>query len=225
MPEPDFENPDEDTEPRRWWSRLRPNASPRVQTPNGHQHPPVGAIVREGELVRLRRHTAENRAAFQRWYADDDIARLLRHDLRPLTYVQSLVYFDTVILPSSARGLTCAIHDRATDEFIGTTGLTDVDQRVSRSCYFRILIGEPRYWNRGYGTETTRLMMLEAFERHDLELVRLEVFDYNERAIATYERVGFVRSGEHVEWPEIGGKDLRVIEMRLTRAAFFARNS
>jgi RimJ/RimL family protein N-acetyltransferase len=129
-----------------------------------------------------------------------------------------------VILPSSARGLTCAIHDRATDEFIGTTGLTDVDQRVSKSCYFRILIGEPRYWNRGYGTETTRLMMLEAFERHDLDAVKLEVFDYNERAIATYERVGFIQSGEHVEWPEVGGTDLRVIEMQLSRSAFFAHN-
>jgi RimJ/RimL family protein N-acetyltransferase len=225
MPESDFENPDEDTESRRWWSRLRPHASPRLRAVNGHGQPSGSDIVREGERVRLRKHTAANRAAFQRWYADDDIARLLRHDLKPLTYVQSLVYFDTVILPSSARGLTCAIHDRATNELIGTTGLTDIDQRIAKSCYFRILIGESRYWNRGYGTEVTRLMMLEAFERHDLESVNLEVFDYNERAIAAYERVGFVLAGEHTEWPEIGGDDLHVLEMRLTRSRFLARDT
>jgi RimJ/RimL family protein N-acetyltransferase len=219
MPSGHDENPDDDAEARRWWSRLRPGPTRPVAT-DGHPDSEPGEIIREGERVRLRRHTVENRPDFQRWYADHDIARLLRHDLRPLTPVQSLVYFDTVILPSSARGLSLAIHDRATDELIGTTGLTDVDVRVSKSCYFRILIGESRYWNRGYGTEATRLMMTEAFERHGLETVKLEVFDYNYRAIAAYERVGFQLVGEHTEWPQIGGDSLHVLEMRLDKADF-----
>lgn len=221
MPTGDFENQDEATESRRWWSRLRPTTMPRPQSTNG-QTSELGEIIREGDLVRLRKHTVESRSAFQRWYASDEIARLLRHDLRPLTHVQSLVYFDTVILPSTARGLSLAIHDRATDDLIGTTGLTDLDQRVSKSCYFRILIGESEYWGRGYGTEATRLMMQEAFERHGLDSVNLEVFDYNRRAIAAYERVGFVHCGEHVEWPESGAADLHVLEMRLTRSDFYA---
>jgi RimJ/RimL family protein N-acetyltransferase len=221
MPAAHDENRDDETESRRWWSRLRPTPAPRPSTVGSAARPEKGEIVREGELVRLRKHTVENRPAFQRWYADHDIARLLRHDLRPLTPVQSLVYFDTVILPSSARGLSCAIHDRVTDELIGTTGLTEIDQRL-RTCYFRILVGESQYWNRGYGKEATRLMMLEAFERHGLDTVRLEVFDYNQRAIAAYERVGFVQVGEHTEWPEIGGPDLHVLEMRLSRKDFIA---
>ena len=180
----------------------------------------TGELFSQGKYVRLRRHTIANRTAFQRWYADHDIARLLRHDLRPLSYVQSLVYFDTVILPSSARGLTFAIHDLETDELIGTTGLTDIEHRT-RSCYFRIVIGESRYWNRGYGQETIRLMMRHAFEDLELDHVNLEVFDYNERAMAAYERVGFVRTGEHVEWPALGDKELHVNEMRLTRDAFY----
>jgi RimJ/RimL family protein N-acetyltransferase len=221
MPPGHDENRDDDVEARRWWSRLRPNPTHPVAT-DGHPEVEPGEVIREGERVRLRRHTVENRPAFQRWYADDDIARLLRHDLRPLTPVQSLVYFDTVILPSSARGLSLAIHDRETDELIGTTGLTDVDQRISKSCYFRILIGESRYWNHGYGTEATRMMMSEAFERHGLESVKLEVFDYNHRAIAAYQRVGFHMVGEHTEWPEAGGGSLHVLEMRLDKADFLA---
>ena len=221
MPIADHENRDS-SETRRWWSRLRPITLPPSQERNGHGIYSLGAVVRESERVRLRKHTAANRAAFQRWYADHDIARLLRHDLRPLTYVQSLVYFDTVILPGTARGLSLAIHDRETDKLIGTTGLTDVDERVAKSCYFRILIGESRYWNQGYGTEATRLMMHEAFDRHGLESVQLEVFDYNTRAIAAYERVGFTVVGEHTEWPQAGGPDLHVLEMRLTRPGFIA---
>ena len=176
--------------------------------------------MREGELVRLRRHIPANRGAFQRWYADHDIARLLRHDLRPLTYVQSLVYFDTSILPSSARGLTCAIHDRETDALIGTTGLTDLTAGSVRSCFFRIVIGESRFWGQGYGTEATRLMMHEAFESHSRDVVRLEVFAYNERAIRAYERVGFEKSGEHIEFPALEADELHVLEMRLTRERF-----
>ena len=224
MPAADYENLDDVSTSRRWWSRLRPTAPNRQHVSNGQESREPGAIVREGEFVRLRRHTVDNRPAFQRWYADHDIARLLRHDLKPLTYVQSLVYFDTVILPSSARGLTFAIHDRETDELIGTTGLTDLDTRVSKSCYFRILIGESRFWGRGYGTETTRMMMHGAFDKHGLASVNLEVFDYNARAIASYERVGFVLAGEHTEWPEMGQTKLRVLEMRLSRADFEARN-
>ena len=64
----------------------------------------IGALVRKGRLVTLRTHVPANREAFQRWYADREIAELLRHDLEPLTATQSRGYFETFILPSSARG-------------------------------------------------------------------------------------------------------------------------
>jgi len=211
------ESPENQSGARRWWHRPREDIAAAPDEVDGAQ---PGTVVHEGNLVRLRRHVAENRAAFQRWYADHDIARLLRHDLQPLTEMQSLVYFDTSVLSSSARGLTCAIHDRVTDELIGTTGLTDLTSGIERSCYFRIVIGESRYWGRGYGTEATRLMMLEAFERHNRDVVHLEVFAYNERAIRSYERVGFEKSGEHVEFPSAQPGELHVLEMNLRRAQF-----
>jgi RimJ/RimL family protein N-acetyltransferase len=214
---------DELTDNRRWWERLLPvRQSVPVQTA---AEPELrGNLVRSGVLVELRKHVPGNRAAFQQWYADHDIARLLRHDLRPLSFVQSMVYFDTVILPSSALGLTCAIHDRASGQLIGTTGLTDIREDIQTTCYFRIVIGESRFWNQGYGSEATRLMLAEGFERQGIDAVNLEVFDYNERAIAAYRRVGFEFVGEHIEWPEPGGPDLHVLEMRLPRERFLAIN-
>ena len=123
---------------RRWWRRIR-DEEDAAADPGGASA--EGAIVREGERVRLRRHVAANRGAFQRWYADHDIARLLRHELKPLTYVQSLVYFDTVDSAQFRSGADVRYpRSRVTDELIGTTGLTDLtsDTRVSKSCYFRI---------------------------------------------------------------------------------------
>jgi len=177
-----------------------------------------GRLVRRGDLVELRSHVPANREAFQRWYADPEIAALLRHDQEPLTAFQSKGYFDTFILPLSARGWCYAIHERAEGRLVGTTALTDVTNRdAGRSALFRIVIGEKDAWGRGLGTEATRLAVEEAFETHDLDEVRLEVFSHNPRAIAAYTRVGFVRTGEHVEWVARRRLELRVVEMALAR--------
>ena len=142
-----------------------------------------------------------NREAFQRWYADREIAELLRHDLEPLTATQSRGYFETFILPSSARRTCFAIHERKSKRLVGTTALTDrVNGRNGVSALFRIVIGEKDVWGRGYGTEATRLMAKEAFDTMGLSEIRLEVFNHNLRAIAAYSRVGFEVTGEHVEW-------------------------
>jgi RimJ/RimL family protein N-acetyltransferase len=180
-----------------------------------------GALVRKGDLVALRQHVPQNREAFQRWYADPEIAYMLRHDLEPLTDWQSRGYFDSFILPSSARGTCFAIHARKGKRLLGTTAITDRSRTGdTTSALFRIVIGEKDAWGHGNGTEATRLVMDEAFENLGLDEVRLEVFSHNARAIAAYQRVGFEITGEHVEWVSRRQTELRVIEMRLTREAF-----
>lgn len=172
--------------------------------------------VRRGRLVTLKRHTAENREAFIRWYRDPDIAYTLRHDLQPLTRIQAAGYFDTIILPMSARGVCWAIYTVDGNRLIGSTALTEIDERRG-TCLFRIVIGEKEDWGKGYGTEATRLVVDEAFEHLGLGQVRLEVFSHNERAQRAYARVGFHVTGEHTEW--IPGKQfqLHVIEMAIDR--------
>jgi RimJ/RimL family protein N-acetyltransferase len=178
---------------------------------------PAGQLVRESDRVRLRRHVPANREAFQRWYADPEIANLLRHDLRPLNEKQSRGYFDTIILPLSASGHCFAIHDAATDQLIGTTALTETDDRDPHAMLFRIVIGEKAFWDKGLGTEATRLVVGEAFEVLNLDEVRLEVFAHNPRAINVYERVGFERTGERTEWVGPNRPRLHVFEMSLRR--------
>ena len=202
---------------REFWDRIVSGEGSTVVSESGRAE---GALIREGTLVRLREHTSANREDFQRWYSDPEIARLLRHDLKPLPPLQSGIYFDSVILPGSHRRQMFAIHDVATDSLIGTTGITDLDYGVRGGCYFRIVIGEPQFWGHGFGTEATRLVLQEAFEYHQRRLVQLEVFSYNERAFRAYERVGFRKTGEHIEWPGPGLGELRVFEMRIERDWF-----
>jgi RimJ/RimL family protein N-acetyltransferase len=170
-----------------------------------------------GDRVELRRHVPANRAAFQRWYADPEIAYLLRHDLAPLSERQSRGYFDTLILPLSVQGYCFAIHTRDTHALIGSTALTDAGPQYPNAALFRIVIGEKWAWEKGYGTEATRLVVAEAFEVLGLDEVQLEVFRHNPRAIATYQKVGFQRTGSHTEYIPPNGDPLHVVEMSIRR--------
>jgi RimJ/RimL family protein N-acetyltransferase len=208
---------------KRWLRRRLDTRAMNPETRLEDDNREVGALVRRGQLVSLRSHVPANREAFQRWYADREIAELLRHDLEPLTPTQSRGYFETFILPSSARGTCFAIHERKSKRLVGTTALTDrIRVRDGASALFRIVIGEKDVWGQGYGTEATRLMAEEAFDSMGLSEIRLEVFNHNLRAIAAYSRVGFEVTGEHVEWVPRRKTELRVIEMRLSRKAFLA---
>lgn len=181
----------------------------------------IGRLIRSGSGVDLRRHIPANRADFVRWYQDPEIAVLLRHDLRPLTSIQARGYFDSIVLPASARNTCWAIHEHSSDHLIGSTAVTDIDESAG-TCKFRIVIGEKSAWSQGYGSEATRLVVAEAFENLHLQKIRLEVFTHNQRAFRAYQRVGFVETGRHSEWVPRVRRELHVIEMALIAADYVA---
>lgn len=200
--------------------RTPPQPDPSDRPPLPHDEPArVGALVRSGNHVALRRHVPENRPAFATWYQDREIAEVLRHDLEPLSERQARAYFDTIVLPQSSRGTCWAVHLVANDALIGSTAVTDIDTR-KRTCMFRIVIGVKGVWGKGAGTEATRLAVAEAFETLDLETVKLEVFTHNERARGAYSRVGFHETGRHVEWVAAHRREINVIEMSLDRSTW-----
>lgn len=174
-------------------------------------------VVRGGSLVQLHKHLAEDEDAFVRWYTDAEIAYVLRHDLRPLSEYQARGYFTSIVLPNSADGTAWAIHENKSGALIGTTAITEVNQ-TRGDCLFRIVIGEKAAWGKGYGTDATRLVVAEAFERFQLGAVNLEVFAHNPRAQRSYLRVGFTETGRTEEWAH--NTRLDVIAMQLSRESW-----
>ena len=88
---------------------------------------------------------------------------------------------------------------------IGETRLHSIDQR-NRSARYTIGIFDLVYWSCGLGTETTQLVLRFAFEELKLHRVDLRVLVFNKRAIACYEKCGFVREGVLRENVLIGGE-------------------
>lgn len=150
----------------------------------------------EGERVVLRRHVRENLAAFQRWYADPEVARLTRYQEGPMRPDEIERFFAVRALGPEA--LAMAIHVRADDRLIGSCAFSQLDAD-NGSVLFHITIGEHDAWGRGYGSEATALMVDHAFGVLGLHRVALSVFAFNERALRAYARVGFTAEGRSRE--------------------------
>jgi RimJ/RimL family protein N-acetyltransferase len=145
-----------------------------------------------GETVVLRRHRPENLAAFRRWYGDPEVARLTRYQDGPMRPDEIERFFTARVV--GIDSLTLAVHLRTTERLIGSCAFSQLDGD-NGSALFHITIGEKDLWGRGYGTEATRLMLDHAFGSLGLHRVSLAVFAFNERAIRSYRKVGFVVEG------------------------------
>ena len=136
----------------------------------------------------LRRHVPDNLPAVVRWYRDPELARLSRYQVQPMTPAEVEHFFRTRMLDPQA--FAYAIHERPSDRLVGLATFSNLDPD-NGSALFHITIGEHDAWGRGFGTEATTLMVAHAFDVLGLHRVGLSVFAFNERALRTYEKVGF----------------------------------
>jgi RimJ/RimL family protein N-acetyltransferase len=145
-----------------------------------------------GEGVVLRRHAPANLTTFMRWYGDPEVARLTRYQEGAMRPEEIERFFAArVVGPDS---LTMAIHVRSTDRLIGSCAFSQLDGD-NGSALYHITIGEKDVWGQGYGTEATALMLEHAFTQLGLHRVGLSVFAFNERAVRSYQKAGFVIEG------------------------------
>lgn len=97
-------------------------------------------------------------------------------------------------------------------QLIGETRLDSLDAE-DRSAMFAIGIYHPRWWDQGYGTEAARLVLAHGFAGLALHRIALRVLLFNQRAIASYRRLGFVEEGRERESALVDGEwqdDLRM---------------
>jgi RimJ/RimL family protein N-acetyltransferase len=144
-----------------------------------------------GKAIYLRPLEKSDAPTLVPWFNDPDINRtLLRCD--PMTVRQEELWIEKVAEGGSALVLGVVL--KADDRLIGTTGLHQIDHR-NRSSGFGIVLGAKEEWGKGYGTEATWLIVKHAFETLNLHRVWLHVYEYNQRGIRAYEKVGFHREG------------------------------
>lgn len=77
---------------------------------------------------------------------------------------------------------------------IGKCGTGHIDWKNSCATIW-IFVGKPENRGKGYGSEALSLLVNYIFEEMNMNRVQLNVFGFNERAVASYKKVGFVVEG------------------------------
>lgn len=81
------------------------------------------------------------------------------------------------------------IHTRQ-GKLIGEVSLTDINHS-RHTAEFSVVLFDPGYWGRGFGTEASRLFLKDAASRFNLETIYLYTAQQNRRAIGSFEKLGF----------------------------------
>ena len=149
-----------------------------------------------GELVRL---TAENPDVmgrnFSRWSQDVEWYRLFDTD-PPRLYSEKKwrEWLEKDVEKGTSEEIFFAIRTLESDQLIGFIGLFGLYLQHGDT-FVAIALGESEYLGKGYGTDAMRVMLRFAFNELNLSRVSLFVFEYNPRAIHSYEKVGFIPEG------------------------------
>jgi len=141
-------------------------------------------IQQSGEQILLRELTVDDASqAYCDWLNDPVVNKYL--ETRHATTPQLREYIQKQI--DDPNSLFLGVLDKQSGQHIGNVKLEPIDWQ-NKKAVFGILIGEKSYWNRGVGTEATRLAVTIAF---GMECVELGVISENAAAIRAYQKVGF----------------------------------
>lgn len=146
-----------------------------------------------GKKVRLTAFKREDLPIITGWYRHSDFIRMYEGGVAgPRTDDQWQKWYQN--LDSTQDSYSFAIRPIDDERIIGMIDINGILWNQG-SAWMAIAIGEPSNQGKGYGSEAIRLMLAFAFQELNLHRVQLTVFEYNQRAIEVYEKLGFVREG------------------------------
>jgi RimJ/RimL family protein N-acetyltransferase len=148
-----------------------------------------------GEHVILRAFERDDAERCYRWMNDPNVVRTLKSRY-PIAFQNELEWLDRAMLPSATER-HFAIERKDDRSHIGNASIHDIDW-VSHTGWFGLFIGEPTAWNRGFGGDAIGTLVRFAFDDMNLRKLRINVFDYNERAKHVLLAHGFVQEGRLV---------------------------
>ena len=146
----------------------------------------------DGERIQLRRHDPKNYGLYAEWYGDPEVWNLTSWARAPLGRSDVKRLFEEREMSTTDDSF--AIHPNGVSEPVGVVSLMNLSE-ANLSAELSVIVGRPDDRSLGYGSEAIAMIVRYAFEDLGLNRVGLSVFDFNDAAIATYERLGFVHEG------------------------------
>jgi RimJ/RimL family protein N-acetyltransferase len=152
--------------------------------------------IYRGTLVRLAAESPETMAkTYIKWDRDSEFHRLA--DSAPAQLWSEKKLKDFVEKGQEKQGdrnFRFSIRTLENDILIGSTGLWLL-RETQGDAWLGIFLGEREYWGKGYGTDAMRLIVNYGFGELNLSRITLGLHSYNERALKSYQKVGFTLEG------------------------------
>ncbi len=170
-----------------------------------------------GDKCYLSPIDTDHASAFTEWLNDPEVAASVGVTRRILNVAGER----DALAKLAERPYHFAIVALEGDRLLGGCGIDDVSA-VDRTGRLGIMIGDKRFWDRGFGTDAVRLLLRFAFLALNLNNIKLTAHAFNQRAIRCYEKCGFKRCGY---WPDSWYHDGALhgsVFMHLLRANFAA---
>ncbi len=156
---------------------------------------------------------------FVKWLNDPEVTHFLNWYL-PLNLDGEEKWFSSLSSNQKELPFTIALKDQNAIEGNGVASIpigncairVDWKNRVGN---VGIVIGEKEHWGKGYGTEAVQLLVDYGFGTLGMHRMELETFIFNDRAIKSYNKVGFKEEGRRRQAHFIDGEHFDVAFMGL----------
>ena len=181
--------------------------------------------ILKGELVRLSAiDPNEFGKTFSYWNRDSEFMRFLDSSpshLRSQKGLQNSLEEGLENQKSDRHWFT--IRALADDKLLGDIDLS-VYNWAGRDAFVGLGIGEREFWGKGYGTDVMKIILRFAFIEVNLQRVTLNVFEYNPRAVRSYEKTGFRHEGRMRQVLNREGRRWDMLFMGILREEWMKQN-
>ena len=168
-----------------------------------------------GERIYLSPRNVQDVEKFTEWLNDFETTDYIGRSHESPTIEAEKLYLEERI----NEGNVFVIIHNETDKLIGTIGLHEINH-FKRTATLGIFIGDKLYRGKGYGTEAIKLILDYGFNYLNLNNIKLDLLEFNERALACYKKCGFKEYGRRKQSKFINGKYYDTVEMEILAKEF-----
>ncbi len=168
-----------------------------------------------GDRIYLSPRNSEDVELFTEWLNDFETTDYIGRSGLLTTIASEKKYLEENFSPE-ATFVIVTIKD---NKMIGTISLENIDN-INRTATLGIFIGDKNYRNKGYGTEAIKLLLEYGFRYMNLYNIKLDLMEFNIRALKCYEKCGFREYGRRRKCKFINGKYYDSISMDILSEEF-----
>lgn len=168
-----------------------------------------------GENIYLSPRNSQDVEIFTQWLNDFETTDYLGRSGLLTTIDAEKKYLEENSNPEA----TFVIVTLEDDKMIGSVSLEETNS-INRTATLGIFIGDKEYRNKGWGTEAIQLILEYGFHYLNLQNIKLDLMEFNERALKCYQKCGFKEYGRRRKCKFINGKYYDSISMDILAEEF-----